>query len=132
MISRKELRKLSRSRLKDATLLFDNRRYDSAVYVCGYAIELALKSRICRTLKWAGFPETNSEFQGLTSFRTHNFDILLRLSGVAQKIKADHMEDWWTVSEWRPDYRYRPIGSSTREDVKEMIIASETLIKALR
>ena len=61
-----ELRKLARTRLKDAAVLFSSNRYDGSIYLCGYTIDLALKARICRTLNWSEFPETNAEFQGLT------------------------------------------------------------------
>jgi hypothetical protein len=62
MIKRTELRKLARARLKEARLLFAVKRYDAATYLSGYAIETALKARICQTLKWTYFPETNKEF----------------------------------------------------------------------
>jgi HEPN domain-containing protein len=131
MISRTELRALAQARLQDATELLKLKRYDGAIYVCGYAIELALKARICRTLKWLGYPQTNSEFNGLLSFRTHDFDILLRLSGLAQKIRSTYMADWSIVANWRPDYRYRPMGSAKKGETEDMINATTNLLKVL-
>jgi HEPN domain-containing protein len=61
-----ELRTLARARLKDAQILFLAKRYDAATYLGGYAVELALKARICKTLGWTNFPETNKEFLRLT------------------------------------------------------------------
>jgi hypothetical protein len=55
MMLRTELRKLVRARLKDAEVLCANRRYAGAVYLCGYAVELALQERICKTLGWQAF-----------------------------------------------------------------------------
>ncbi|MBI1923693.1 HEPN domain-containing protein, partial [Candidatus Poribacteria bacterium] len=81
MISKDDLRKIARAKLKDAEVLYKNRRYDGAVYLCGYTIETVLKARICRTLKWEGFPSTRSEFQSYQSFRTHDLVVLLTLSG---------------------------------------------------
>ena len=46
-----ELRKIAKARLKDAEALLAAHRYDGAIYLCGYAVELALKARICQTLK---------------------------------------------------------------------------------
>jgi len=66
MAIRTELRTLARARLKDAQILFAATRYDIATYVCGYAVEMALKARICHTLGWTNFPETNKEFLQLT------------------------------------------------------------------
>lgn len=51
MIARSDLTSTARAHLADARLLARNGRYDGAVYVCGYAVEIALKARICRTLK---------------------------------------------------------------------------------
>jgi len=62
MTTKNELRTLARARLKDAQILFTAKRYDAATYLCGYAVELALKARICQTLGWTFFPETNKEF----------------------------------------------------------------------
>ncbi len=62
MITRTELRTLAVARLTDSQILFAGQRYDAAAYLCGYAIELALKARICKTLRWPNFPDTNKEF----------------------------------------------------------------------
>lgn len=93
MISTKELKKIALARLKDAEILYKGRRYDGAVYLCGYAIELTLKAKVCKTLKWSGFPSTSSEFQGLQSFKTHRLDLLLSLSAQESKIKTTHFAD---------------------------------------
>ena len=64
MITLADLHGTAREYLRAAKLLRTRRSYDAAVYLCGYAVEIALKARICRTLKWtAGFPETPAEFQ---------------------------------------------------------------------
>jgi hypothetical protein len=82
MITARNLRAIARARLRDARVLLRARRWDGAVYLCGYAVELALKARICQTLKWAGFPETPAEFKGLQSVKTHDLEMLLHLSGI--------------------------------------------------
>jgi hypothetical protein len=86
MIARGELRRIARARLGDAEALFAAHRYDGAMYLCRYAVELALKARICRTLHWDGFPSTAGEFASYQSFRTHNLDVLLNLAGLVQSI----------------------------------------------
>ena len=131
MIDRTALKRIARARLKDAEALCRNRRYDGARYLCGYSIELALKSRICRTLKWKEFPEETNEFQGLTSLKTHNLDILLRLSGVEEKIKTNYMVDWSIVASWDPQIRYNPVGSAQRNDVRNMLASAKTLLRVV-
>jgi len=61
-----ELKALAKARLKEAQILFAAKQYDAATYLCGYAIEVALKARICKTIGWSKFPETNKEFSQLT------------------------------------------------------------------
>ena len=81
MISKADLLKIARGRLKDAAVLLAAGRHDGAIYLGGYVVEIALKHRICKTLKW----KTNREFQGYQSFKTHDLDVLLSLSGVEAK-----------------------------------------------
>lgn len=128
MIQRNELRKIARARLKDADILMASRRYDGAIYLCGYAIELILKARICRTLKWQGYPSTNREFQNYQSFRTHDLDVLLHLTGLEQKIKTNFFAEWSAVAQWNPAARYQPVGTARKNDADIMISASKTLI----
>lgn len=116
--------------MNDATVLFVNGRTAGAHYVCGYAVEMALKARICRTLNWLGFPESRNEFENYTSFRTHKLDVLLSLSGEEQRIKADHIQQWSYVAEWNPEVRYSA-DTADRSEVALMISSTETLLRVL-
>ena len=111
--------------------MFRGRRYDGAVYLCGYAVELALKARICTVLHWPGFPSTQAEFKGLQSFKVHELDILLRLAGREAKIRASYSTEWSVVTQWDPDTRYKPVGSSNRAAAASMISSTERLLKVL-
>lgn len=131
MISRKELKKRARAKLQDAEILFSNKRFDGSVYLCGYVIELALKSRSCKTLRWTDFPENNNEFKNYQSFKTHNLDILLTLSGLESKIKLFYTLDWNNVNQWNPEMRYGPIGKITRAEADDMLNSTKSLLKIL-
>lgn len=131
MITVSALRKIAHARLKDAEVLLRARRHDGGVYLCGYAVEIGLKARICKTLKWAGFPSTASEFQSYATFRTHNLDVLLRLSGREAPVRTNYVADWSAVARWDPEVRYKPTGSATRADLGRMIASTKTLMKAL-
>lgn len=131
MIQRNDLRTLARGRIKDAQVLLEGKRYDSAVYLCGYAIELALKARICRTLKWQGYPDTRKEFEGFQSFRSHALKLLLTLSGQESRIRARHFADWSAVVDWNPELRYSPIGTSSRQSAQKMIESALRLLRVL-
>lgn len=131
MISKDELDNLAKARLKDASILFDANRYDGSVYLCGYVVELSLKLRICKILKWDGFPSTRSEFQDFRSFRTHNFDVLLALTGMEDEIKTNYLAEWSAITIWDPEVRYNPIGSVDKTDAELMIDSAEKLMDVL-
>jgi hypothetical protein len=131
MIQTKDLRKIAQARLKDADILWHSRRYDGAVYLCGYAIELALKARICQILKWSGYPSTKSDFEKYRSFRTHDFDVLLHLTGREQQIKTNFFAEWSAVARWDPSARYHPVGTTNEVDAQSMISASKTLLRKI-
>ena len=131
MVPKAELKKISRGKLKDADVLRLAGRYDGAVYLCGYAVEIALKAKICTTLKWTGFPSTRREFEGYQSFRTHDLDVLLHLSGVEGKIKTKHLAEWSIVVTWDPEVRYRVIGAASAQDAVDMIQATRTILGAI-
>ncbi len=127
MIERKELRKIAWGRLKDAQVLFNARRYDGTVYLCGYAVELAIKNRICRTLKWDKYPISGK----LNNFKTHDLQLLLQLSGIEEMVKTSLLAEWSVVSEWNSELRYQNIGSITMDEAKLMIEAAKTLLKRI-
>jgi HEPN domain-containing protein len=93
VISKSELKELANARLEDSKILYEAKRYDGAVYICGYVIELGLKLRICKTLKWEGFPSLNREFSDFRSFKTHNLNVLLALSGIEEKVKSQFLPE---------------------------------------
>ena len=131
MISTKDLRAIARARLRDAQALLRARRFDGAYYLCGYAIELALKARICRTLKWSGFPESAQEFKGLQSVKTHDLEVLLRFSGVEDRVRTKHVLEWSEVTRWNPERRYQAIGASTAREAAFMVKCVERLLEVL-
>ncbi len=127
-----ELDKLAKSRLCESEILFSNHKYDAAVYLCGYAIELALKARICKTLKWSQFPEVS--IKNAQTFKTHHLETLLGLSGIEGEVKLVHHVEWAMITQtikWSPEIRYNKIGSQTRVDAENMLNSVKALLKIL-
>ena len=131
MISTRDLRAIARARLRDAQVLLRAKRFDGAYYLSGYAIELVLKARICRTLKWEGFPQSAKDFEGLQSLKTHNLEILLKLSGIEPRVKARHLKEWSEVILWNPEQRYRALGQMPPQEVTNMLSYVERLLEVL-
>jgi HEPN domain-containing protein len=131
MIPVDELDRIAQARLDDAKALLAAGRHDGATYLCGYAVEVALKARICRILNWPEFPSTSGEFQAYRSFQTHELDVLLRLSGQEARVKGQHFKDWNTVAVWKTESRYNVVGTAQKNDAEAMINAAERVLKVL-
>ena len=131
MIPVAELDNIARARIEDAKVLLTAGRFDGATYLCGYAVEIALKARIYRTLDWAEFPSTGGEFQPYRSFQTYELDVLLRLSGQEGRIKQNHFPFWNAVAVWKVESRYNVIGTAQQADATAMINAAEELVAVL-
>ncbi len=131
MIAPSELRANATAKLEDARLLLGHGRYDGCAYIGGYAIELALKARVCNTLKWKGFPESKSEFAKLTSFRTHDLEVLSLLSGADDVISPQYVAEWSLIKGWKPEIRYKGVGTTLEEDAHLFFKAVEILLKQL-
>jgi len=131
MLTPADLRAIAQARLQDAHILFSSARYDGAGYICGYAVELVLKARICDTLNWAGYPANRNEFSNLLSFKTHNLDVLLSLSSREQAIKQNHFADWSIVCVWNPEDRYRVVGGISARDAQEFLASTTALLPVI-
>src|SRR5580765_8274193 len=105
------LKDLINIRLKDAQVLSKNRRYQAAVYMSGYAMEIALKLKICHMFLFQkGFPETKKEFSDyrlpsskrnlgvvindLKEIRHHGLSKLLFYSGAELRVKQTFLNEW--------------------------------------
>lgn len=122
-----EIEKIVQARIEDAEVLYKASRFDGSVYLCGYAMELGLKARICRTLQWDQYP-TSKEY---SSFKTHDLDVLLHLTGLEDKIKVKYMAAWSIVAQWNPEARYNPIGNVKDSDAKDMLESTKELLRLL-
>jgi HEPN domain-containing protein len=131
MISTKDLKSAARAYLRDARVLLEAKRYDGAYYLCGYAVELALKARICRTLRWDGFPQTRAEFEGRQSLKTHDLEDLLQFTGVGARVKTKYFAEWSFVLNWNPEKRYQKTGNSTQQDAADMVTSAKKLLAVL-
>jgi len=128
VISYSDLRTLASARLADARTLLDAGRLDGAAYLCGYVVELALKARICRALKWTEYPDDQKGYQ---TFKTHDLDVLLHLSGREPAVKLKLFAEWNIVKAWHPESRYHPVGTAERANVQQMLAAAESLMRKL-
>ena len=112
-------------------MLLKAKRFDGAFYLCGYAVELALKARMCRTLGWQGFPENARDFKEFRLLKTHDLEVLLRFSGVEGRVKAKHFAEWSVVLDWNPEKRYQVIGLLRPQQAADMLTCVQRLLEVL-
>ncbi|MCK5719180.1 MAG: HEPN domain-containing protein [Thiomargarita sp.] len=73
-INANDLKILAKTRLCDAIILYKQERYEGAIYLCGYAVELALKYKICQKLAWNEY--LPAKFDNDRTFYTHKLEDL--------------------------------------------------------
>jgi HEPN domain-containing protein len=107
-MNRADLQKLTRLRLKEAKLLLDNKHYEGAYYLLGYAVECALKACIAKQTKRYDFPD----FKRVKDSYTHDLNALLKLSGLEPEYRketgrnASFEVNWSIVKDWSEQSRY--------------------------
>jgi HEPN domain-containing protein len=120
--SRADFEKLMDLRLKEAKLLLDQKDWDGAYYLVGYAVEFALKIRIISQLmKSDSFPEKKLA----ENFYKHELTLLRKLAGLEDEMNGDTgvSPQWDIVKDWNEQSRYE-IGK-TEEKAKNLYDAVE-------
>jgi hypothetical protein len=118
-VDRRELRELSKLRLKEAKALLDLQLFDGAYYLAGYAVECALKACIAKTTRRHEFPEKDK----VNRSYSHNLRELVRVAGLeddlAARVKADQKFErfWDTVEVWSEQSRYRRYSARSAEEL---------------
>jgi len=120
MQTQSDIEALAYAKLKDAECLLANERFDSAYYLAGYAVELLLKARVCKTLGIPDFfdfdntTKTKLKNESIITrpFKVHDFEQLIVLSGIfgeyQKEIKTNEIfvSHWAIVTEWNENSRY--------------------------
>src|SRR5438445_903171 len=120
--SRADFEKLMDLRLKEAKLLLDQKDWDGAYYLVGYAMEFALKIPIVSQLmKSDSFPDKKLA----ENFYKHELTLLRKLAGLDDEMDQDAAvsPQWDIVKDWSEQTRYA-IGK-TEKDAKDLYDAIE-------
>ena len=128
-----EIKKLALLRLDEASLLCRNKKYDGALYLAGYSVELMLKAKICE--RW-GIPNLfDFSIRGGEDIgkireivKTHKLTVLLILSGLKTKFDAEKANNRNLMKansllfeRWSEQNRYSLVGSVDEQDAKTLI-----------
>lgn len=114
---RDDLKALADTKLEDAVLLLQHRRFSNAYYLGGYAIEIALKVCIARQFVADVIPDkafVNQVFN-------HKLSELIGLAGLTAELKSRENAEpafaasWAMVAQWDPETRYASIDPTTAQ-----------------
>lgn len=107
-MNRTDLQRLTRIRLREARVLLNNRHYEGAYYLLGYAVECAFKARIARQTRRYDFPD----LKFVRDIYTHDLNQLLRVSGLEPGHRRESIRNpvfelnWTIVKDWSEQSRY--------------------------
>ncbi|MEO8210850.1 MAG: hypothetical protein ABI840_09820 [bacterium] len=148
MISKKDLKELAHVRIKDVNILFYNNRHLGSQYLAGYSVELMLKYNVCKLFNLSnGYPESRSDLEsylsgikvnflnamkniGLRTFKTHNLNDLLLISGKEFDVKNLHLKEWKDILFWNPELRYLNFRQNKSES-KKFLSSVNKILKVL-
>lgn len=107
-MNRADLQRLSRMRQLEAQVLLNAGHFAGAYYLLGYAVECALKARLCKKVKHHDFPDRDL---ALKSF-THDLQALINTAELKTELDAEIKANpqfrlnWGVVAEWSESSRY--------------------------
>ncbi len=108
-MNRNLLRQLARVRLRDARILLRNGNYAGAYYLCGYAVECALKACVARKTLRYDFPDKRAAQHAYT----HDLKKLVGLASLQTALDRESQGNpnfelnWSVVKDWTEDSRYQ-------------------------
>jgi HEPN domain-containing protein len=114
------LKKLGLDHLRDAKILFNAGGYNGAIYLAGYAVELALKAHICQHLGWDTLDEA--------ILKRHDLQFLLRFTGLESQ-RESFLYQWDLIAEWNPEMRYDEFRDFQAGEASQFIEATEYLLE---
>ena len=106
-MNRQDFRRLAEHRVRDAEVLLAGRRYAAAYYLCGYAVECALKACIAKRTGRYEFPE----LKRVQASYTHSLKQLVVPANIENELKKELRgqrfgANWTLLQDWSEQNRY--------------------------
>ncbi len=130
-----DFKKLTKARIKEASILLNKKQYSGAYYLAGYSIEFALKACYCKSVKKNSFPPKKDIYQKLYN---HDLSGLLDVSGIKGDFNKqldknnDLKSNWGIVKDWNEESRYSIIDSKDAEAVVKAISEENGILKLIQ
>jgi HEPN domain-containing protein len=127
-MNRFDLQKMAEERVADASALLGAERYQAAYYICGYAIECALKACVARKTREFDFPDRKV----VNDSYVHDLTKLLKVAaidGLLQEEEARNRlfaKNWGVVKDWSETSRYDASITAARASVFFLAVTDES------
>lgn len=128
-----DIEKMAQQKLKEAECLLNNSFFDAAYYLGGYAVELLLKAKVCKTLGIDDFFSFNKFKKELyRPYKVHDYEELLILSGLYSEF-LDVQKDvvfkthWSIVGSWNENARY--LTGKSGKDAQDFLNSLSEIVK---
>ena len=118
-MNRSDFKKLTKIRLQEARTLLKAGRFEGAYYLCGYAVECALKACIAKQTRRHDFPDKHR----VNKSYSHDLVDLVRLGGIRRDLDARMQSDsafrtnWNVVKDWSEKSRYKYTSGQEARDL---------------
>jgi hypothetical protein len=125
-LSGTQLKHKSSEMFQCVKLLCESGFYGQVKADVGLVIEYALKAMICKTLNCSVYP-----FPPNRSYCTHDLNDLIQKAGLQNALQNqltgnnDFFINWSLISAWSSEYKYLPVGCTSKAEAEEMINALE-------
>jgi len=122
-MNRFDLQKMAEERVADAAALLDAGRFQAAYYLCGYAVECALKACISKQVREFDFPDRKV----VNDSYVHDLGKLLNVSGLVPAYEEEagrsnkFVENWTIARDWSEASRYN--SRITENEAQDLFLA---------
>jgi HEPN domain-containing protein len=133
-MNRNDLRQLARIRLKEARALIEAKCFDGAYYLCGYAVECALKACVAKATRRSDFPD----LEKAKASYTHNLASLVKQAGLEADRLAEAASDstfdlkWNVAKDWTEKSRYEQHNETKARDLYRAVAGKHGVMRWIR
>ena len=109
-MNRSSFQELAELRVKEAEVLLNQKFFDGAYYLLGYAVECAFKACIAKKTQQFDFPPDRKTVEAIYQHLPAN---LLKVSGLVNEHKLEieaneaFANNWKVVQNWSEQFRYK-------------------------
>lgn len=125
---------MAQDKLAGAECLYNEKFYNDAYYLAGYAAEFAFKAAICSRLDIEMFDESQVNKRISEPLKIHSLETLLIYSGLSRRLQTDKAvnigldQAWSIVSGWKEDRRYEA-GPYRPQTVRRFLDATKIFLQ---